>query len=257
MAQSGHSRSDGKRCVLRQTIQFLALMAVISTCSAVPADDFSIDRSPQGEDNLIDGTVAREWGDFIRAKDIRINCRTVRSVVRNVPRPEDYFTKCDLNTEFDHPYAAFTDEQLEQIANHDWEAAYLLAYRLLMQPSPEKKRDENPQTGLSYAMNALVNTGEPQIFELMIKGRHFNNWIVWATVNGVPNERQIGEKSEEYLWYKVGRNLGYIENDDHQWRRLTGIMKRFESYFDIDELNSQAARISDGVAKRRSMITGE
>lgn len=257
MTQSGYPQSDGERCVLRQTIRFLTLMAVISACSAVPASDFSIDRSLQGENKLVDGTVAREWGDFIRAKDIRSNCRTVRSVMRDVPRPDDYFTRCDVKTEFDHPYAAFADEQIEQIASHDWEAAYLLAYRLLIQPSLGRTRDENPQTGLSYAMNALVHTGERQIFELMIRGRHFKNWHVWATVNGVPNKREVREKAEEYVWYKAGRNLGFIEDDDYRWRELLGIMQRYENYFDINELNTQAADISDGVVRQRSMITGE
>jgi len=216
-----------------------------------------IDESPQDEDNLVDGTVAREWGDFIKAKDIRIKCRTVQSVVRDVPRPEDYYRKCLHLTEFDHPYAGFTDEQLEQIADYDAEAAYLLAHRLLIQPSPGNTFDENPERGLSYAMNALVQTGEKQVFDLMIEGRHFKNWKVWATLNGVPNTREIREKAEEYIWYKAGHNLGFIKDDGYRWTKLLGIMQRFESYFDMNELNAQAREISDGVTRQRSLVAGE
>lgn len=213
--------------------------------------------APEGDNGLIDGTVAREWGDFIKAKDIRIDCRDVRLVVREVPRPEDYSRKCGHFTEFDHPYAGFTDEQLEQIANYDAAAAYLLAHRLLIQPSQGSTVGQNPERGLSHAMNALVQTGEKQVFDLLIEGRHFKNWSVWATVNGVPNAREIREKEEEYVWYRAGHNIGLIADDDYGWKRLLGTMQRFESYFDMDELNSRAAIISDGIKRQRSLVTGK
>lgn len=208
-------------------------------------------------DTLVDGAVAREWGDFVSAKDIWVNCRAVRSVMRDTPRPSDYVTECDLKTEFDHPYATFSDDQLEQIAGHDWEAAYLLAYRLLIQPDSGIPTVEDLESGLSYAMNALVHTGEKQVFDLMISGRHFENWGVWATLNGIPNDRQIHEKEEEYIWYKAGHNLGFIKDDDYQWTRLLVVMHRYESYFNVGELNVRAAEISDYVATRRSMSAGE
>ena len=244
---------------MRQTIQFLALMAVISTCSAIPAAEFSIDRSPQEEDTLIDGTVAREWGDFIRARDIRINCRAVQSVVRNVPRPEDYFTKCHLKTEFDHPYAEFTDRQLEQIADYDAEAAYLLAHRLLIQPSVNGQIPPaaDPSVGLSHAMNALIISGEQQVYDLLLDGRHFRNWMVWSTVGGEPSEKQVIEKQEEYIWTKAGLNLGFVAEEDRRWRKLSRQMSSYRDYFDFEEMDATAQRISDGVAKRRSMITGQ
>lgn len=209
------------------------------------------------DDALIDGIVAREWGDFIKAKDIRINCRNVRSAVRDVPRPEDFFRKCDHFTEFDHPYAGFTDEQLEQIANVDAAAAYLLAHRLLIQPSQGHTIEQNPQRGLSHAMNALVRTGEKQVFKLLIDGRHFKNRLDWATVDGVPSSREIREKEEEYVWSRAGYNIGFIADDDYGWKRLLRTMQRFERYFDMDDLDSQAAKISDGITKNRSLVTGE
>ncbi len=228
-------------------IASICVLLCVSTPSICFGDDVA----------LVDGTVAREWGDFIKAKDIRIKCRTVQSVVRDVPRPEDFYRDCRHFTEFDHPYALFTDEQLEQIASYDAEAAYLLAHRLLIQPSRGNTIDENPERGLSYAMKALVQTGEKQVFDLMIEGRHFKNWKVWATLNGVPNTREIREKAEEYIWYKAGHNIGFIKNDDHRWTKLLGIMQRFESYFDMNELNAQAKEISDGVTHRRSLVAGD
>lgn len=206
---------------------------------------------------LIDGTVAREWGDFIKAKDIRIDCRDVRQVIRAQPRPEDYRRECGHVTVFDHPYAGFTDAQLEQIADYDAEAAYLIAHRLLIQPSQGNTIDQNPQRGLSYAMYALVQTGEKQVFDLMLAGRHFRNWAVWSTVDGVPSPREIREKEEEYIWSKAGHNLGLVDDDDYRWRRLLGVMRRFESYFDQNELNARATEISDGVMERRSRVMGD
>ncbi len=207
------------------------------------------DNEVEDEKDLVDGVMFRKWGDFIKAKDFRSNCRTERQVIRDVPKPEDYFTRCGFRTEFDHPYALFTDEQLEQIADNDWEAAYLLAHRLLIQPSPGKSRDENPQKGLSYAMNALVHTAEKQIFDLLIQARRFKGRPVWYTVDGVPSAREIRQKAEEYVWHKAGHDLGFIDDDDYQWRKLHGQMERFEEYFDMNELNSRAETLSDGVTE--------
>ena len=211
----------------------------------------------QNEEELRDGAIVREWGDFIKAMDIRVNCQAEQVVIRDVPRPEDFVRKCDVATRFDHPYAAFTDDQLEQIAGHDAEAAYLLAHRLLMQPSPGNSIDPNPEQGLTYALNALVQTGEKQVFDLLIDGRHFRNWQVWHTLNGVPNSRQIQEREEEYVWYRAGNNLGFIGDDDNQWKKITDSVRRYESYFDLDELDARAQDISDGILRQRSMVTGE
>ena len=75
-------------------------------------------------------------------------------------------------------------------------------------------------------MNALGRTGEIQAFDLMIEGRHFKNWMVWSTVNGVPNDRGIREKAEEYIWNKAGHNLGFITGDNYRWRIWVGTIER-------------------------------
>ncbi|NND72739.1 MAG: hypothetical protein HKN43_14275 [Rhodothermales bacterium] len=98
---------------------------------------------------------------------------------------------------------------------------------------------------MSYAMNALVHTGEQQVFELMMPGRHIRNQGVWSTTSGIQIDRELREEKKECIWYKTRYNLGFIGEDDYQWTRLL----RFENYFDISKLKMQAADISDGVKK--------
>ena len=221
---------------------------------AIPAGVESVELAP-AEAELVDGSVAREWGTFIGAKDVRVNCRDVRQVVRPVPRPEDYTRRCDLKTVFNHPYAFFTDAQLEQIAGYDAAAAYLLAYRMLMRPGGIHSGDELEEA-LSYALDALVWTGEKQAFDLLIDGRHFPDRSVWSTVNGVPTASEIREKEEQYVWLKAGRDLGLVEDDDFRWTLLTRAITRYQQYFDVAALDERAERFSDRIGDRRSIVTG-
>lgn len=195
-----------------------------------------------------DGTVVREWGDFIPARDIRVHCRDVPQVVRSDRSMSQFTRRCDTAVAFDHPYARFTIAQLEQIADQDAEAAYLLAYRLLMTPAQYEDPTATLETGLSYALKALLQTGEKQAFDLLIDGRHFGDWTVWATIDGTPTPEQVQEKAEEYVWYKAGRNLGFIAVDDFHWQELAGVMQRFAKYFSMADLNRQAREISDSIS---------
>lgn len=234
----------------------------IATTTSVTASEQKIEnenspetfqRDAQSHGPLSDGTIIREWGTFIKARDIRINCRPEAIIIREFPTANDYVTKCDSRTEFDHPYALFTDAQLEQIADADAEAAYLLAYRLLVSRSPKESAEVNPERALSFAMNALTHTGEEQVFNLLIDGRKFRNWGVWATADGIPNQAQVAEKAEEYKWYKVGLNLGYVAEDDFKWKKLVRQLRQFKDYFDVDDIDTQAKVISDGVSKAQQM----
>ncbi|HET6628659.1 MAG TPA: hypothetical protein VFG91_02675 [Woeseiaceae bacterium] len=207
------------------------------------------------EAKLVDGSVAREWGTFIEAKDIRVNCRDVQEVVRQLPRPEDYSRRCDTKTVFNHPYALFTDAQLEQIAGYDPAAAYLLAYRMLMRPDDKPGGDELEEA-LSYALNALVWTGEKQVFDLLINGRFFPNRMVWSTVDGMPTAPEIREKKGQYILLKAGRTLGLVPEDDFRWTLLSRVMAKHQQYFDVEALDEQAEWLSDEIAQRRSIVTG-
>ena len=206
---------------------------------------------------LIDGTVAREWGEFILAKDIRVNCRDVPQVIKSDLSGAEFLRQCDSVTVFDHPYVFFTDDQLKQIADYDAEAAYLLGYRVLLGSGTDSNSVANLEMGLTYAMKALVETGEKQAFDLLIDGRRFRDWSVWATANEVPTTAQVQEKAEEYVWHKAGRSLGFIAEEDFHWQELSDVMRRFDKYFDLDDLNRQANDLSMSISESRSRVIGE
>jgi len=206
---------------------------------------------------LVDGTVASAWGDFVPARTIRKNCRKIQEVIRSVPHEEDFTTKCDHETVFDHPYASFSDDQLLQIANSDAEAAYLIAHRLLLQPSADKKLGRDPRPGLDFARKALVLSGEKQVFELILAGWHFKNFQVWASANGQPTPDQVQRKANEYFWFKLGRNLGFIEDMDARWTLLLREISRHSQHFDVEELDKRARVATDGFHRAREHVTGE
>lgn len=207
---------------------------------------------------LVDGTVAQEWGSFVRAREIRYDCRDEREVWRPVPKAEDFSRRCDTRTVFDHPYELFTPEQLDQIAGHDPVAAYILGYRILeYRHRHQIESGRMLEDGLSHAITAFVLTGEPQTYDLLIDGRHFPNRSVWSTVGGVPDEREVREKGEQYRWLKAGRNLGVIEEDDYRWVLVTREMERYETYFDREALDAGAERLAERLAARRAIETGE
>lgn len=218
------------------------------------SDNSNLEEEPE----LVEGAIARKWGTFIKARDIYTNCRTVRMVTRDVPQPDDYGKRCDTRTEFEHPYTEFSDDQLAQIADYDGAAAYLLSYRMLMGQTARDRQDlAGLEAGLSHAMNALILTGESQAFDLLIDGRQFRNRMVWDSVDGVPNEREIREKEEQYKWLKAGRDLGFIEDDDYRWKSTSLEIDRFKQYFDVEELNSRAQQLSEEILQRRSIVEGE
>lgn len=204
-----------------------------STSASAPASQIApLDNDLPG--GPYDDEVAYRYGDFVPVTEYRWNCQP--GIYYISPQLFDTIEKCERRFEIDHPYALFTDEQLQQIAPTDGEAAFILAHRQLIDLPPGHKPDI--ESGLNNVMSAIIRGGDRQAFGLLFDPTIFSPY----------------NDSHSYMvWSYVGIDLGLLsEPQIDQFHRA-------EATYTPDKLRSimdEAQQISDLLRRQRLIVMG-
>lgn len=175
-----------------------------------------------------------EYGDFVRITEQRSECSTEAHIYSAGRRFVE--ETCIRQYQFDHPYAYFSDEQLEQIAATDGEAAFILAHRQLVS-GPEDARDT--EAGLNNVLSAVLRGGGKQAFSLLFEGDAFS-----------PHEDLEGY----LLWATVGSNLDLLtEQESERLDSVWGV----SPHIDADAITTRAIEIQELLANQRLIVVGE
>lgn len=174
------------------------------------------------------------YGEFVPVTEYRWNCQP--GIYYISPELFDTIEKCERRFEIDHPYALFTDEQLEQIAPTDGEAAFILAHRQLIDVPSGQKPDI--EAGLNNVMSAIIRGGDRQAFGLLFDPTIFSPY---------------NDSHSYMLWSYVGIDLGLLS--DAQIEQFD----RAEATYTPDKLRSimdEAQQISDLLRRQRLIVMG-
>jgi len=196
-----------------------------------PVADSTLNSQNKSDPNFEE--VELVYGSFVEVKEFRRNCSTTINVLGR--DKFDVVESCDRRFEFDHPYATFTDEQLAQIAPTDGEAAFLLAHRKLIVPSPGRQDIEG---GLNNVMSAVIRGGGSQAFSLLLDETVFSPYH---------------DLESFILWSSVGQELGLLT--EFQEARLSNVLMG-ATHLDLESISSQSEKMSKLLRSQRLIVTG-
>ena len=175
-----------------------------------------------------------EYGEFVSVREYRRKCETVLHFLG--AGEGDEVTTCERKFEIDHPYALFTDAQLEQIAGTDGEAAFVLAHRQLFPREPGRAQDI--ESGVNNLLDAMIRGAEEQALDLMLDESVFSPYT---------NLRSF------LLWSMVGEQLG-IAGPEQIERMLA--FRSAAANTDIEAIEQNAAEIASLLREQRLIVLG-
>ena len=135
----------------------------------------------------------------------------------------------------------FTNKQLDQIADHDAIASFILATRL-----------DNQAERHARFVNAFVLSGEAQAFNAIIQNDNSGLESYAYDEDGALANRQ--DVYKQYVWARVGERLGYTDPDT-----VISIRETLDSdeVVDLTNFDQLAEDVVDMLVAMRQEKTGE
>lgn len=193
-----------------------------------------------------DGDVLSEWGEFVRFKRLATNCRHETKNHIYDDRIEAVSNwRCDSRLVADHAYDDLTDVQLEQIALHDAEAAFILGVRLgYLQLDVEKYK-----ASIRHLHTAFLLSGEAETYETLMSQQGFTFGVSSADYRSTSQEN-----AQSYVWAKAGEELGLYGTERLAVSRQ-GVID--DEQLDVEQLDTMAAALADQFREERIALVGE
>lgn len=191
-----------------------------------------------------DGLVFSKQGDLV----------TVNSVYRNCRDMEHDFV-CSTEDEFDHPYAAYSFDELDAIAEFDAAASFILGYRIFEDPAYRTRFEGDTwyQAGVNHLLNASVLSGARQPYTAMMDHR---NLLVLGYVEGKEGWNRL---EQIYTWSKAGIELGYLHPawpGFHAARRFVNDEMSDQAKTILEDLDKKADAIKRYLIEKKARTTG-
>ena len=196
------------------------------------------------DDDRYDGKIIQESGEFVREMTVYENCGIAET---------DF--GCDLRTFYDHPYNDFSFEQLNQIADFDAVAAFILAERILKQNMYREHYDGDEwyQTAVNYYLRAAVLGDHSEPYVKMLQAR--NLLVLSDDYSG----KSRHTARELYVWARAGADLGYLPPNNYA---LLMALEYFQNNPSVDpnmaieKLNEEAEAIKQFLISLKANTTG-
>ncbi|MDJ0751591.1 MAG: hypothetical protein QNJ11_19045 [Woeseiaceae bacterium] len=158
-------------------------------------------------------------------------------------------TACKSGIRFDHPYDAYTYEQLMQIHEVDAIAAYILGAKLFFDDSFSEHFDY--QAAVNHFDRATMISGHPQPYLHMLEARNLDY--------GSRPPALLRDRRESYLWHMSGYYAGILDAADLP-RWVSDVRDKVSGDAGIrmiEEWNETAMEWAQYTTERRIHFTGE
>jgi hypothetical protein len=191
-----------------------------------------------------DGMVFSKRGDLVPVNSVYRNCRAT----------EKGFS-CDTEDEFDHPYAAYSFDELISIADFDAAASFILGDRIFEDPAYRKQfaGDTWYQEGVNRLLNASLLSGTRQPYTAMMIHRKL---FALGDVEGAAGWNRL---EQIYAWSRAGIELGYLDPawpGYHATRRFVSEEWGDEARSIFEDLDKKADAIKRYLIEKKARTTG-
>ncbi|NIV19030.1 MAG: hypothetical protein GWN47_11775 [Woeseiaceae bacterium] len=196
------------------------------------------------DDDRYDGKVIRTAGQFVRLVTVYENCGIAETA-----------SGCDLKTYYDHPYNDFSFSDLDQIADFDAVAAFIIAERIFSRSDYRERFDGDDwyEAGVNHYLRAAVLSGHKQPYEAMLTARD----LVPSSDDQSAASRHRAR--ELYIWAKAGVDLGYLAPNHRSMDIALQYFKTNPSVdpeMSVEKLNEEADAIRQFLINLKANTTG-
>ena len=191
-----------------------------------------------------EGKVVTEAGDLV----------TVRTVYKNCHDAKDGFA-CDTEDVVDHPYGAYSFDELASIADFDAAASFILGHRIFEDPAYRKQFEGDTwyQAGVNHLLNASLLSGARQPYTAMMNHR---NLVGLGYIEGAAGWNRL---EQVYTWSQAGIELGYLDPawpGYHAARRFISEEMASDAKSILDDLDKKADAIKRYLIEKKARTTG-
>lgn len=245
---------EGKPNTGTQTVRDESSLMLLSRQSGGPYDQIANPRETIARIpgiSFMDEPVARSDGMVFSKRGDLV---TIKSVYRNC-RDTDNGLTCSTEDEFDHPYAAYSYEELASIAEFDAAAAFILGHRIFENPAYRKQFEGDTwyQAGVNHLLNASLLSGTRQPYTAMMNHR---NLVALGYVEGAAGWNRL---EQVYTWSQAGIELGYLDPawpGYHAARRFISEEMASDAKSILDDLDKKADAIKRYLIEKKARTTG-